>query len=257
MPPRTAPKRMSEQQAMGAALKRLRKRADLTQEKAAENYGCVVQSWRRYEWGQRDLTFDQLSGLAAAVSATREELIAEQQRILAGEFPASSPAATVTSLPPPAIRPHEGGSLPIRDRIQAGAWLLADDAATDIVRSYQGVRDPRFPYADQWYSEVVGDSVDRLKIFDGDLVHCVDIVGIGYYPKTGDVVEVERRRFQGAERELTIKQVEITPEGAVLLWPRSTNARWTEPLSVRAGTAETEEVEVRIRGLVLASIRRF
>jgi hypothetical protein len=98
-------------------------------------------------------------------------------------------------------------------------------------------RDPRFPHARQWLSEVRGDSVNLLNIVEGDLVHCVDAIEIGYYPRTGDVVEVERLRFGGQERELTLKQVEVT-EAGVLLWPRSTNPRFEvdpAPLELKAG----------------------
>jgi len=143
----------------------------------------------------------------------------------------------------------------IRDRVQAGAWLAADDTDQGGPRKYPFARDPRFPHADQWLSEVVGDSVDKLGVFNGDLVHCVDVEGAGWALQSDALVEIERLRFNGAERELSIKQVEITPQG-VLFWPRSSNPRWQEPLSLTEG-AEGEEIEVRVRGLVLKSIRIF
>lgn len=243
--------RLAERRALGQALKRLRKRADMTQEQAAEAAGVVVQSWRRYEWGDRDLTYDQLATLAEAVGGTREDLLEQSAAIT------TAAGATIASLPPRA-RPAEGPTtLPIRDRIQAGAWLPADDLDQSEPRRQAAATDPRFPYAEQWLSEVVGDSVDQLRIFSGDLVHCVDAIGISYFPKTGDVVEVVRRRFQGAERELTIKQVEVTADGDWLLWPRSSNPRWRDPLEITAGMREAEDSEIRIRGLVLAVVRRI
>lgn len=150
--------------------------------------------------------------------------------------------------------------LPVRGQVQAGAWLLIDDVTAEP-EYISAARDPRFPRAEQWLSRVRGDSMNNLNvngrpagIYDGDLVHCVDAVAAEYQPRTGDIVEVERVRFQGQERELTLKQVEVTPNG-ILLWPRSTNPRWQEPLSYQEGDAD--DVEVRIRGWVVSSLRQF
>lgn len=152
---------------------------------------------------------------------------------------------------------HQLALLPIRRRVQAGAWLLAEDMDQDEPATYPAAKDPRYPNAGQWLSEVVGDSVNELGINSGDLVHLVDVAEAGYQVNTGDVVEVERLRFQGRECEVSLKQVEVRPDGAVLLWPRSTNPRWKDPLEVKEGVGENEEIEVRIRGLVLAAIKRF
>lgn len=246
------PSQITEQSALGRALKRLRVKAKLTQEEAAERAGVVVQSWRRYEWGHRDLAFDKIARLAEAVNSTRDELLDERAQILAGGIDGADHAGAARRTPPE--RPRH---LPIRDRVQAGAWLMADDLDQMSGRTYPASPDPRFPHADQWLSEVVGDSVDQLRIYEGDLVHCVDAIALGYFPKTGDIVEVERVRFQGAERQLTVKQVEVTVGGEWLLWPRSSNPRWREPLEITVGMREAEESEIRIRGLVLAVIRRL
>jgi transcriptional regulator with XRE-family HTH domain len=245
-----APKRTSEREALGNALKRLRRRAELTQEEAAGRAGVVVQSWRRYEWGQRDLSLAKAARLAEALGFTEADLLRERDFNM-GRADRPAPRLGMQL-------PHGGTStvLIIRDRVQAGAWLMAEDLDQGEPRTYPAVSDPRYPLASQWLSEVVGDSVNELRIFSGDLVHCVSVADIGYAPKSGDVVEVERLRFGGAERELTLKQVEVTPDG-VLLWPRSTNPRWREPLSLTEGVGEGEEIEVLIRGVVLAAIRRF
>ncbi len=77
MAPDPAPKRLSEQVALGIALRRLRKRADLTQEAAATQADVVVQSWRRYEAGQRDLSLAKVTRLAGAIGFNQEQLLAE------------------------------------------------------------------------------------------------------------------------------------------------------------------------------------
>lgn len=242
---------------MARALKRLRKRADLTQDQAAEKADVVPQSWRRYEWGERDLPLDKWIRLAEAIGFTRDDLIAERDSI-AGDAPPAI-LARPTVIAPRAFSNPEPPSmvlLPVRDRAQAGAWLMADDYVQDWPRTYPSARDPRYSHADQWLTEVVGDSVNKLNIFSGDFAHCVDFEAIGRFPKTGDIVEVERLRAGERERELTIKQVEVSNAG-LALWPRSTNPNWQEPLQIHDGVGENEDIHVRIRGLVIAVIRQF
>lgn len=246
----------AEARALGAALRVLRKRRQLSQPAAGDAFGISGEGWRKYEAGLAPSIFkpDTQRRLVAAVGATVGELMAAL-----GDMdgrPAQSWAPTVVSPSFDPSRRPEASLLVVRDRVQAGAWLMADDHGQGEPATYPAIKDPRFARADQWMSEVVGDSVNALNIFDGDLVHCVDIGGLGYSPRTGDVVEVERLRFDGSERELTIKQVEVTPNG-ILLWPRSTNPRWRDPLELTSGTGEGEEIEVRLRGLVLASVRRI
>lgn len=252
------PKRISEREALGLALKRLRLLADLTQPEAGERAGVGGTTWRRYELGQRGLGLDQLEPLARAVGVTVDRLLEERGRALADPHRLNvtaspehiPPRSTFLAFPSPTV-------LPVRDRVQAGAWLAADDTGNARPRFLPTISDPRYPHAEQWLSEVDGDSVDKLFIFSGDYVHCVDAIGIGYSPRTGDIVEVERLRFGGQERELTLKQIEVSPGGELLLWPRSTNPRWQEPLRLAEGTDFGEEVEVRIRGLIISAIRRF
>lgn len=254
MAPKTTPTRLTEQQALGKALRLLRKRADLTQEQAADRYGVVVNSWRRYEWGQRDLSFDKLSKLAEAIDSDRDELLRLRTELLGGHEPRESPPRQGNVVPFPQQQLDDG--LVIRDRVRAGAWFPADDLDQDEPKRFPALRDPRYPRADQWMSEVEGDSCNLLGINSGDLVHCVDVIAINYIPATGDVVEVERLRFGGSERELTIKQIEVTDSG-ILLWPRSTNPKWQEPLVVTDGLNDGEETEVCIRAKVISTTRRF
>lgn len=248
---------VTPQAAMGEAIRRLRDRSGYTQEKAAELASVVELSWRRYEKGERDLSLAKASALVGAIGFSQEDLL----RTL----------AEVQGAPNDALASNEGGAgklrsagtprptateLPIRDRVQAGAWLLADDLLMPEPRMYPATPDPRYARASQWLSEVLGDSMNKLNIFEGDLVKVVDAIDIGYHPRSGDIVEVERLRRGGSERELTIKQVELGTDGWEL-WPRSTNTYWRDPIVILAGVGETEEVEVRIRGLVVGLERRF
>lgn len=235
---------------LGRALALLRQRAQLSQEAAGERLGITGQGWAKYERGQApSIHFpNRQAELTAALGVTTADLERERQ-ILAG----GGRSATVTDIRN-WIEPRSS-ELIIRDRVQAGAWLMADDTDQGEPRRLAFARDARFPHADQWLSEVVGDSVDRLGIFSGDLVHCVDVEDAGWAIQSGAIVEIERLRFDGAERELSIKQAEVTPTG-VLFWPRSSNPRWQEPLTLTDGPDNGETI-VRVRGLVVQSIRRF
>lgn len=235
---------------LGRALAVLRGRAGISQEAAGERAGISGQGWAKYENGRApSIHFpDRQAQLTAALDATPADLEREKLILQGG-----GRSATVTD-----IRNWRQTSAPvemiIRDRVRAGSWQPADDTDQGEPRRWPFARDPRFPHADQWLSEVVGDSVDRLGIFDGDLVHCVDVDGSGWSPQSGAIVEVERLRFDGSERELSLKQIELTPAGP-LLWPRSSNPKWQEPLSMTDGASD--DVVVRIRGLIVQSIRRF
>lgn len=245
----------SEQKSLGEALKRLRQRAGLSQAEAADRAEIVEITWRRYEKGVRGVTLDKLIELAQAIGFDRDSLLMEQAAVVGGVAPPPTARGHLERVAAFTPAPNDAG-LVIRDRVQAGNWLEADDTGQSTYRTYPAVRDARYPHADQWLSEVMGDSVNRLNIFEGDMVHLVDTIAIGYHPRTDDVVEVERIRNGGAERELTIKQIELVHDG-LLLWPRSTNSRWSQPLELRDGTNDGEEIEVRIRGLVIGLHRRF
>lgn len=144
--------------------------------------------------------------------------------------------------------------LPIIGPIQAGAWLALDETAQDEPVFFTAIADRRYPYARQWLREVRGDSMNARGITPGDLAHIVDMGEAGINMNTGMVVEVTRVRAGGQLKEITLKEVEITPEG-VKLWPRSTNARWQEPVVLDDGSGE--EIEVTVTGLLLQSIKRF
>lgn len=144
--------------------------------------------------------------------------------------------------------------LEVRYRVQAGAWFQTDAEWPPEDTSIAVMPNPRYAEFPQWIERVVGDSANK-KIPDGFYVHVVDAVEMGYVAGHNDWVIVERTRDQGGLRERTIKQVELLPQGKILLWPRSTNPQWQEPVDLTAGARPGEEgIEVRIVGKVIASI---
>lgn len=140
--------------------------------------------------------------------------------------------------------------LPVRYSVQAGLWFEMDAEIPPEQTSLAVLPDARFDRFPQWLEKVVGDSID-LKIAPGSYAHVVDAIELGYAPRDGDWVVVERRRSQGGVRERTIKQVE-TRNGYVELWPRSRNPKWSEPVSFTAG-GKDGDIEVEIVGLVIGS----
>jgi len=248
----------TEMELWGRALAALRNQSGLTQAAAGERFGISAQAFGKYETGKAKAIFhpETQRKLADAIGVSVAQLQRERDKLalMTPQGRARAILENRTAAPRALIRANDEG-MPVRDRVQAGAWLGADDALQTPISHYHAARDPRFSYADQWLSLVVGDSVDRLRIFDGDLVQVVDAVAINYQFRTGDIVEVERLRFDGAERELTIKQVEVVGQDR-LLWPRSSNPRWQSPLRYDDG-AEGEDIEVRVRGLVVDCHRRL
>lgn len=232
---------------------RLRTEAGISQAKAGELFGVSGQNWAKYENG-RAPSIEQKSvqqRLAKAVGSDLEGLMLAKAR-LTGDAPPQRPGFGVAERGLwVASRSTDAPSLPITERVQAGAWLFNGDGPDVVGRAFPLGRDPRFAHADQWLAEVVDDAAEGLSIFDGDLVHCVAADQIGYYPKTGDIVLVERRRVDGQERERTLRQVEIF-DGGVRLWMRTENKRHKG--SELLGTAETGPV---IRALIVAQVRRF
>lgn len=144
--------------------------------------------------------------------------------------------------------------LPLVGPVQAGAWLALDDTAQDEPDTVPAVVDRRYPHAPQWLREVRGDSMNERGVFPGDIAHIVDVTAAGINLNTGMVVEVTRSRDGGSLREITLKEVEVTPSG-IRLWPRSSNPRWKDPIDLSHGAGG--DIEVQITGLLLAAIRRF
>lgn len=141
--------------------------------------------------------------------------------------------------------------LPVRYVVQAGLWFENDAEIPPEQVELAVLPHPSYDAFPQWLEKVVGDSVD-LKIPPGSYAHVVDALEMGYRAKDGDWVVVERRREQGGVRERTIKQVSVTQNGQVQLWPRSRNPKWSEPVDL-AGGCKPGDVEAAIVGLVIGA----
>lgn len=239
----------AEQRLLGRALAYLRKEAGLSQAQAGEKIHTSGQNWAKYETGNAPsiTQVDTQRRLAAAVGTDVETWMMVRAR-LEGARPlqadrAFGEAGKLTLLLAP--------QLTIRQRLQA-AWTLDDDEAN--FGSWHIGRDPRFEGAAQWLAEIADDHADGLGIVRGDLVHCVSAEDVGFYPRTGDLVIVERSRPID-ERELTLRQVDNAPN-ATLLHARTANQRLRQPLTLPATVHEAAD-SPRIIAFVTASVRRY
>lgn len=239
-----------EAKLLGRALMHLRQEMGLSRAAASEAFGTSEQNFGKYERGEApSLHFPEVQQrLTAALGTTVEALMLTRARLAGDPAPRPRTAEVYDFRAPRAAEP---ASLPIRHRLLA-AWMLDDEGA--VYGHYHLGRDARHPGADQWLAEVLDDHAEGLRILRGDLVHLVAAEQISYWPRTGDVVEVERRRDQD-ERELMLRQVEVTAT-ETLLWARSPDPRLREPLVLPADPRAAPDGP-KITALLLGVTRRF
>ncbi len=207
---------------------------------------------------QRDVRSENSRRLAAVLQVSEDYLFGRSDAL--GEPPTGmsvepAPAPPLKrGRPPRPIAPIIRGPmevLPARYAVQAGAWLERDDLAQDQMSGPPVAAAAGFPSEHQWLELVRGDSMDQLYP-EGVWVHVVDAVAIGYAPREGDVVVVERSRQQAGLVERSLKQVAHRPgRKAPELWPRSNNPRWNKPLAV--GHLRDVDDEIRIAALVIGA----
>lgn len=137
---------------------------------------------------------------------------------------------------------------------EAGAFRPVDWFAGTDLGNVVYVPEPETTGLRHFGFRVVGDSVDLLGIFDGDVVICVDPWESGADLGTGDVVVVENILNGGHTRELTLKELEISASGHVLN-PRSSNPKH-RPIPLPRDDDPNDGREVRIVGVVVSVSRK-
>ena len=145
--------------------------------------------------------------------------------------------------------------LPLLQPIRAGSFQEVDESGQDEPRFETVALDRRYASAQQWLRPVEGDSMNARNINPGDIAHIVELIGSGIRLVSGKIVEVTRTRAEGSLREITLKEVEVAENGTIILWPRSTNPRWKDP--VRLDDDSGSELTVEVTGVLLAKITRF
>lgn len=213
-----------------------------------------IREWLTETMLREHLTVEQWATRAGVAKSTIFRALKDDYEFVTSSRTLSKLADAVGAEPPSSLTQLklEPRFLPVRYKVQAGLWFEADAEEPPEQPSLAVLPDQRFARFPQWLEKVVGDSADK-KIPAGHYAHVVDAIEMGYAPREGDWVVVERSSDQGGKRERTIKQVEIGPHGAVRLCPRSSNPRWRKPIEILAGIANHEAAEVRIVGLVIGA----
>jgi SOS-response transcriptional repressor LexA len=249
-----------------AKVRSLRSRADLSLDALAQQIGYKgASSVQRYEnpneYAGGYLKRDLVSKLEAALVGKGSPPItrAEVWELAGPEF---VPGSIRTMLPAgiePAPRkglPIPPGALPYGGAVAAGDWLTVDDFNQDAAdtRVPDSVpRHPRFPQLEQIAWRVRGNSMDLAGILDGEWL--VGASYADYVDKVGELdngyfVVVERTRYQGSERELTVKEVQFARLGMRLI-PRSSDPRHKEFFVPLDEEADSDRESIRILGVVL------
>lgn len=138
--------------------------------------------------------------------------------------------------------------IPVRGIAQAGSWRAYEDMDYSSLPPVPTVPG-RYAASEQFALKIAGNSVNKLRIFDGDFVICVNYWIARTGPVDGDIVAVERRR--GPEFERTVKRLKIV-DGGFELHPESDDPRH-KPIFVKKnhGFHEGEGIEIEIIGLVI------
>lgn len=199
------------------------------------------------------------AGLAAAIGRAPSAvtaLLAGDRALKVREIPLIAAYLEVT---PPGghgeLVAIEESLVPVRVQgtVEAGAWRSVEEFDDVEQERVFDARDPDFPQARLFASDVAGDSMNNLKprpIFPGDRVIWVRFEDIGdRVPlRDGMVVIVEQRKDGGSLQERSVKQLEIFDDHYALQ-PRSTNPRH-KPIIVDRDLQADDGRVVEIIGLV-------
>jgi transcriptional regulator with XRE-family HTH domain len=139
--------------------------------------------------------------------------------------------------------------LTVRGVVAAGMWQAAEVIQDVPLGEALMVEDPAYAGLPQWAELLRGPSMNRTYL-DGDYLHVVDAAALGYFPRPGDDVIVERRSAQDGKIERTCKRVAII-EGARVLVGDSTIEHWNAPLPMESA----DDTLVQVIGLVVGSYR--
>lgn len=101
--------------------------------------------------------------------------------------------------------------------------------------------DPQWPAEGMYLLRVRGTSINR-RAQDGDFVVCLDVFAAPRKFRIGDWVIAERQR--NGLVETTVKRVG-TQDGALVLFPDSTDPRFQDAIYLTDGDEENAEVQVR------------
>lgn len=205
---------LTEAQAIGLALRRLRERAGLTQGQAADSMAppMTAQAWQRYETGERQviLRSDLQEKVASAVNATTAELQKERDMLLG--FPSGQPLSQAQVL-----------TLPIWGRARAG---VAGPQVYDVAGEPESTVD---------LSILLRPSVKTLRVAGDSMTGYVESGQVVIYdrdrwPRRGDGCVVELK-----SGDVLVKEYEKSDGSSLFLRQRFPDQGLTVQLADVAG----------------------
>jgi SOS-response transcriptional repressor LexA len=139
--------------------------------------------------------------------------------------------------------------------VEAGAFRPNDNLNQDAeLRIIPLTPDRRYPTASQYAFEIVGDSMDRARMYPGMWIQAVDTHAwqrLHGEPRDGMFVVVARTRNGDDERELTVKRLRIYRD-RIELCPESSNPRH-KPIIFPNPPRDEEPAEAVIIAVVVSS----
>lgn len=185
----------------------------------------------------------------------RRDVSAEEAAAIA-EITNYPPFGTEAALVGPAIL-RTGEPPKYAGVVQAGQFLAVDEYFNQDPEQVPPhvLPDPAYSRVRQYAWRSRGDSMDAAGIHDGMWVvgaDAADFIDVYGDIQSGDLVVVERTRFQGSERELTVKEVHFFRDRYELR-PVSKNPEHQAIVVPHDHTVGSDGVEVKIIGVVLTA----
>lgn len=173
--------------------------------------------------------------------------VAAEELIKMGEFFGSNPPGMSVDLKP--VKPANSGQIPIRGKVAASSWMDVDDMDfgyddVEMVPAYGS-------YPPDWQLALLveGNCLNK-RAEHGDILICLDLIKAQEGYKDGDLVVVERRKFDGQMVQRTAKRVKATARGFEL-WPESTDPAHQDPIALYDHTpGEEADVVARVLWII-------
>lgn len=216
-------------------LKQLMKQHGLSAPALAKKVGCTQpEIWRlaKYpEQGGRKMTAEWAKRIAPHLDVAPEALLFSDNLDIVKDVDG--------------VRPVH-----VRGETAAGRWFEQEEVFNDEPPMISMVLG-KYVRLHQFAFRVVGNSMNRKRIHNGDYVVCVPYFEARTGITVGDIVVVERRRGQLTER--TVKQIDRGPNGWEL-WPRSNDPAHKDPIVIPFDDGKADDgTEIEIIGLVISA----
>jgi SOS-response transcriptional repressor LexA len=186
------------------------------------------------------------------------EMVAKLEPVLTERGISRERVWQLSDVSAPSLKPIASSGiarLPYYGEVRAGHWgapMILDGEVEEYVEIPEFTRQIH-GYRDTFILQVSGTSMNQ-KFTAGTYLECVHPEQFKAAIKTGDYIICQRRN-QWGEAEVTVKQLEIKPNGEHWLWPRSDDPEFTRAFKIppRAQWTEGDSREITVVGIVVAS----